>query len=64
MAQWINKGSEDGDRFENWLDEIECDLSDRDRTSDFIESVRGQWDELGRVSQKQMDAVENFYNRI
>lgn len=49
---------------EHWLSTVEQDLEDKDRTNDFIESLREQFDRKGNLSQKQLDALEKFYERI
>jgi hypothetical protein len=49
---------------EHYLSEIEASLEKKGRTNDFIESLRDQFDRKGHLSEKQVRALESYYDRI
>ncbi len=46
------------------LEEVEADLQDKGRPNAFIESLREQWDERGTLTEKQVEALRRFYERV
>jgi hypothetical protein len=49
---------------EHMMSSIEDHLVEQERTNDFIESLRDQFDVKGYLSEKQFEALEKFYDRI
>ena len=49
---------------EHMLSEVEDSLYERKQTNEFIESIREQFDARGDLSDKQIDALRRFYDRV
>ncbi len=58
------KRLEEKQLIEHMLSEIESHLEQKGRTNEFIESIREQFDARGGLSDKQIDAVLSFYDKI
>lgn len=58
------KQSEEQKLIEHILSAVEDSLEERDQTNDFIESLREQFNERGSLSERQVDALTKFYDRI
>lgn len=43
---------------------VEESLADKCQDNEFIESIRDQFDERGDLSDRQIDALSKFYDRI
>lgn len=52
------------DLIEHMLGEVEDHLYNKKRSNDFIESLREQFDRSLDLSDKQIDALTKFYDRI
>lgn len=48
---------------EHMLGAVEDELTDSNRSNDFIESLRDQFDRRGWLSDKQIEALRKFYSR-
>lgn len=46
------------------LEEVEASLQDKNRTNDFIESLREQFDAGKPFSLKQVEALRRFYSNV
>lgn len=60
----VTKKDEGAKLVEHMLTEVEESLEARDQTNDFIESIRGQWQARGSLSENQVEALRKFYARI
>jgi hypothetical protein len=49
---------------EHMLTEVEGSLEQGGRTNDFIESLRFQFDKRGTLSERQVEALQKFYDRV
>lgn len=49
---------------EHQLTAVEDDLADKGKDNEFIISIRDQFDRKGTLSDRQMEALEKFYERI
>jgi hypothetical protein len=54
----------DSHLIEHMLSAVESDLDHKNQRNDFIESIRDQFERRGSLTQKQLEALENFYERI
>jgi len=58
------KGNSIDDLILHMLEEVEEDLKMKDKENAFIESLREQFTERGTLSQKQVDALREFYDNV
>lgn len=49
---------------EHMLDGVEAELSERNHSNSFIESLREQFDDRGFLTEKQIEALRKFYERV
>lgn len=49
---------------EHMLSEVEAHFEEKGRQNDFIESLREQFNERGKLSEKQVEALRKFYENV
>lgn len=54
----------DAPLIEHMLTEVEAHLDDKKLANEFIESLRDQFDRRGSLSDKQVAALQKFYDRV
>jgi hypothetical protein len=49
---------------EHMLSEVETDLENKNRENEFIASLREQFDKRGELSDRQVEGIRKFYERV
>lgn len=63
MAELTRDREKRAELIEHMLTTVEDDLNERGRPNQFIEDIRDQFDKTGWLTDKQIAALRNFYER-
>lgn len=64
LDRHLKRKDEEAKLIEHMLSEVEASLEHRGRENAFIESLREQFDDRRSLSEKQVQALKNFYERL